>query len=131
MPRSSDVLRQELNRLQKNDEVLRLEVAKFGVDLGKPRIVDLTFWAPDEPSAARLRDALMRNEAADVIMLGPGREEANQRWLVRGSICSSVDTITQKENVAVFLLLADENDCEYDGWGTAIVEAATRSDVNN
>lgn len=32
--------------------------------------------------------------------------------------------MTTKENLVTFLLFADKFDCEYGGWGTAIVEAA-------
>jgi regulator of RNase E activity RraB len=56
-------------------------------------------------------------------VLDPARLEANQRWLIRCSIGASVTFMTTKENLLSFLLFADKYDCEYDGWGTAIVEA--------
>lgn len=124
MPRTEEQLRQELHRLQARDEVLRAEVAKYHVNLANAREIDLTFWAPDEASAVRLRGAFERNEMGNLTVMGPGADEANRRWLVRGSVSASVDFITTKENVATFLLFADGYDCEYDGWGTAIVEAA-------
>jgi len=57
-------------------------------------------------------------------VLGPGAGEKNQRWLLRASMLASVDFMTGKENLVTFLLFADKYDCEYDGWGTAILEAA-------
>lgn len=71
-----------------------------------------------------MRDALARNEMGKLTVMGPGSDEKNQRWLVRGSVHAAVDFITARENVATFLMFADEYGCEYDGWGTAIVEAA-------
>ncbi len=119
MPRTEDQLREQLQRLQARDWEQRAAVASFGVDLGKRRVIDLNFLAADEQTANRLRDALIRNEFAEVRVVGP----ANGRWVVRSSVSASVDYITAKENVATFLLFADEYECEYDGWGTAIVEA--------
>jgi regulator of RNase E activity RraB len=58
------------------------------------------------------------------LVLGPVSPEGDQRWLVRCSIAASVTFMTTKENLVTFLLFADKFDCEYGGWGTAIVEAA-------
>ena len=43
---------------------------------------------------------------------------------MRCHISASVSFMTTKENVVTFLLFADKYDCDYDDWGTAIVEAA-------
>jgi hypothetical protein len=59
------------------------------------------------------------------LTLGPASpRDANQRWPIRCPLAASVTFITTKENVVAFLLLADKYDCDYHGWGTAIVEAA-------
>jgi regulator of RNase E activity RraB len=57
-------------------------------------------------------------------VLAPTPSDINQRWLIRCAISASVTFVTTKENLVTFLLFAHKYDCEYDGWGTAIVEAA-------
>lgn len=128
MGRADDELKQRVFELETRDVQLRSEVAAYGVDLAKKRVIDLTFWAPDEKTARNLAEALTRNEMPPNLVLGPARlDEPNQRWAVRSPIVASVDFVTTKENLVTFLLFADKYDCEYDGWGTAIVEAAEQS----
>jgi hypothetical protein len=63
-----------------------------------------------------------------ILVLGPARpDEPNQRCVLRTPIFASVDFVTANENLVAFILFADKYDCDYDGWGTAIVEAAERS----
>jgi hypothetical protein len=122
--------RTEEELIAKRDELMLrdidqvTQIRSYGVDLDKTRQIDLTFWAPDESSANTFAEACMRNEMPPHTLLGPGATETNQRWLVRCPIAASVTFMTKKENVVTFLLFADKFDCEYDGWGTAIVEAA-------
>ncbi len=101
----------------------------YGVDLGKNRQIDLTFWAPTKDSANALAEGLQRNEWPPTLVLGPANsEEENQRWLIRCALNASVDFVTTRENVVTFLLFADKFDCEYGGWGTAVVEASSTSE---
>jgi hypothetical protein len=62
MGRSDDELRQRLLELETRDVKLRADVAAYGVDLMKKRFIDLTFWAPDESTARKFKEALTRNE---------------------------------------------------------------------
>ena len=122
--------RTEEELISKRDELMLRDIDQiaqikaYGVDLDKNRQIDLTFWAPDESSAKIFADACTRNEMPPHTVLAPRATETNQRWLVRCPIVASVNFVTKKENVITFLLFADKFDCEYDGWGTAIVEAA-------
>jgi hypothetical protein len=101
------------------------QIRQYGIDLEKKRRIDLTFWAPDEATAKEFAEALRKNEMPPDWVLGPASpQDQNQRWLVRCPFSSSVTFVTTKENVVTFLLFADKYGCEYDGWGTAIVEAA-------
>jgi Regulator of ribonuclease activity B len=117
--------------LAKRDELMSRDidqiaaVMKYGIDLDKKRVIDLTFWAPNESTAKTFVEACERNEMSPHTILEPGPSETNQRWLVRCAINASVNFVTTKENLVTFLLFADKYDCEYDGWGTAIVEAAS------
>ena len=127
MGRTDDELIAKRDELMSRDVNQIAQIKAYGVDLDKKRQVDLTFWAPTEPAAKLLIDALKRNEMPPNLTLGPASpNDANQRWLVRCAISASVTFMTTKENVVTFLLFADKYDCEYDGWGTAIVEAADR-----
>jgi hypothetical protein len=127
MPLSDQELKQKLQDLQDRDKEQRRVIETFGVDLGKRRKVDLNFWAPDESRACAFGEAFVRNEGGAPVISGPASEtEEDQRWHVRCVLDASVDFMTERENVATFLLFADKYECEYDGWGTAIVEAATR-----
>jgi len=100
------------------------QIRQYGIDLEKKRRIDLTFWAPDEATAKEFAEALRKNEMPPDWVLGPASpQDQNQRWLVRCPFSSSVTFVTTKENVVTFLLFADKYGCEYDGWGTAIVEA--------
>jgi len=126
--------RTEAELIAKRDELMSRDIGQisqikaYGVDLDKKRQVDLTFWAPDESAAKVLVEALKRNEMPPVLTLGPASpHDANQRWLIRCPIAASISFIITKENVVTFLLFADKYDCEYDGWGTAIVEAVDSS----
>ncbi len=117
--------------IAKRDELVSRDVDQvaqikaYGVDLDKKRQIDLTFWAPNEAAAKIFVEASKRNDMTPSLILAPASaREANQRWLIRCSIAASVTCITTKENVVTFLLFADKYDCDYDGWGTAIVEAA-------
>jgi hypothetical protein len=128
MGRCDEELKQKVLELETRDVQLRSEVGAYGVDLQKKRVIDLTFWAADENTARNLAEALTRNEMPPALVLGPARpDEPDQRWVVRSPIIASVDFVTEKENLVTFLLFADKYDCEYDGWGTAIVEAAEQS----
>jgi hypothetical protein len=122
--------RTEKELLAKREELMSRDVDQIaaikgnGIDIRKERQLELTFWAPNAAAAKSFADACKRNEMPPYIELGPSPSEANQRWLIRCSITASVRFMTEKENVATFLLFADKFDCEYDGWGTAIVEVA-------
>jgi regulator of RNase E activity RraB len=112
--------------LMERDKALIAQVLSFGVDPAKPRKIDLTFWAPDEKAAKVFVEACKRNEIPPELVLGPsGPHEKNQRWAIRCAFEGSVNFMTAQENIEVFLLFADKFDCEYEGWGTAIVEAAS------
>src|SRR5215469_6995749 len=125
MPLSEQQLRERLEALQRRDEVQRCAIVSYGIDLSKTRVLDLSFWAPDELTATQLSEALQRNEGGTPVVLPPA-DGSQPRWLVGITLNASVDFITAKENVATFLLFADKYDCEYDGWGTALVEAAQK-----
>ena len=125
MGRSDEELRGRLVELETRNAQLRSDVAAYGVDLAQERVIDLTFWAPDESTAKKLAEALTRNGMPPNLVLGPARpDERNQRWVVRAPIAASVDFVTANDNLVSFILFADKYDCDYDGWGTAIVEAA-------
>jgi hypothetical protein len=127
MGRSEDELKRKILELATRDVQLRSDVAAYGVDLAKNRVIDLTFWAPDEKTARRFAEALTKNEMPPNLVLGPARPDTpDRRWVVRAPILASVDFVTTKDNRVTFLLFADKYDCEYDGWGTAMVEAAER-----
>lgn len=124
MARSDEELLARRDELMVRDRTLVAQVLSYGVDLDKPRKIDLTFWAPDESSAKVFVEALKKNEMPPELVLGPASpQEENQRWAIRCPINGSITFITTKENVVTFLLFADKYDYEYDGWGTAIVEA--------
>ncbi len=114
----------------KRDALMARDVAQvkviesYGVDLDRKRAVDVNFWAPDEDSCKAFVEACKRNEMPSHTVLGPVSPEGDQRWLIRCSIAASVTFMVAQENVETSLLFADKFDCEYDGWGTAIVEAA-------
>jgi hypothetical protein len=124
MRRSEEELIAKRDELKSRDIDQIAQIRSYGVDLDKTRQIDLTFWTPDESSANIFAEACMRNEMPPPTLLGPGAAETSQRWLVRCPIAASVTFMAKKENMITFLLFADKFDCEYDGWGTAIVEAA-------
>jgi len=129
MGRTDEELLTKRNELMSRDIDQIVQIKTYGVDLDKRRQVDLTFWAPTERTAKLFIEACERNGMPPSMVLGPAASEANQRWLVRCSLSASVTFMTTLENVVTFLLFADEYDCEYDGWGTAIFEAAGQTDV--
>ena len=113
------------NELMARDIHQIAQIKAYGVDLDKKRQIDITFWAPDEAACKLLVEALNRNEMPPNLTLAPATSlDTNQRWLVRCAIEASVTFVTSSENVVTFLLFADKYNCDYDGWGTAIVEAA-------
>jgi hypothetical protein len=123
--------RNEKELLAKHEELMSRDAAQiaaikgFGIDLDKERQIEITFWAPNETAAKVLADACKRNEMPPYLVLGPASpSEANQRWVIRCSFAATVNFMTAQENLVTFLLFADKFDCEYDGWGTAIVEVA-------
>lgn len=124
MGKSDEELRAKMAELVERDARQIEEIRAFGVDLEKKRVIDLTFWAPDEKTAKEFAEACTRNEMPPQMVLGPGATETNRRWLVRCPMMCSVTFVTDAENIGTFLMFADKYECEYDGWGTAIVEAA-------
>jgi hypothetical protein len=121
----------EKELLAKHEELMSRDAAQiaaikgFGIDLDKERQIEITFWAPDEDTAKSFAEACKRNEMPPYLVLGPASSsEANQRWVIRCSFAATVNFMTAQENLVTFLLFADKFDCEYDGWGTAIVEVA-------
>ena len=129
MGRTDEELLAKRNELMSRDIVQIVQIKSYGVDLDKKRQVDLTFWSPTECAAKLFIEACERNGMPPSMLLGPAPSEANQRWLVRCSINASVTFMTTKENLVTYILFADNYDCEYDGWGTAIFEAAGQTDV--
>ena len=123
--------------LAKRDELMSRDVAQiaqirnYGLDLDKQRQIDLTFWAQTEQVAKLFAEACERNGMQPGLVLGPAASEANQRWLVRCHISASVTFLTTMENLVTFLLFADKYDCDYDGWGTAVVKAVAPYSPSN
>jgi Regulator of ribonuclease activity B len=119
--------------LAKREELMQRDIGQmaqlksYGVDLDKKRQIDLTFWAPNEKAAQVFVEACTRNEMPPHTVLGPTIPEGDQRWLIRCSFSGSPTFVTTKENAVTFLMFANKYDCEYDGWGTAVVEAAALS----
>ena len=124
MGRTEEELLAKRDQLMARDVDQVAAVRNYGVDLDKPRQIDLTFWARNKNAAETFVEACKRNEMPPQLVLDPAPSETNQRWFIRCSITASVTFVTTKENVVTFLLFADKYGCEYDGWGTAIVEAA-------
>jgi hypothetical protein len=123
--------RNEKELLAKHEELMSRDAAQiaaikgFGIDLDKERQIEITFWAPNETAAKSFAEACKRNEMPPYLVLGPASSsEANQRWVIRCSFAASVAFMTAQDNLVTFLMFADKFDCEYDGWGTAIVEVA-------
>jgi hypothetical protein len=114
--------------LMSRDVALLAQLKNYGVDLNQKRVIDLSFWAPNERAAKEFAEACKRNEMPPEKVLGPVTPEPNQRWLIQCPFAASPYFVTTKENVVTFLLFADKYDCEYDGWGTAVVEAAESQD---
>lgn len=131
MGRTDEELISKRNELMSRDVEQIAQITNYGVNIEEKRKIDLTFWAPTEHAAKLFAEACERNEMQLGVVLGPGRSEPNQRWLVRCHISASVTFMTTKQNLVTFLLFADKYDCDYDGWGTAIVEAAAPSDTSN
>jgi hypothetical protein len=123
MGRTDDELLAKRDELMSRDIEQIAQIRNYGVDLEWKRQIDLTFWAPTESAAKVFVEACKRNDMPPHLVLEPAPSEANQRWLIRCAFTTSVTFVTTKENVVTFLLFADKYDCEYDGWGTAIVEA--------
>jgi len=122
--KTDEALKQHLHALEARDQTQRAAISALGVDLQTKRVIDVTFVARDESSAAALATALRRNE----LLATAAPSSVSARWLVTGSLEASVDWITTRANIATFILFADKYECEYDGWGTALVEAAKRID---
>ena len=125
MGHSEEELIAKRDQLMSRDVEQIAQIRNHGVDVDKKRMIDLTFWAPTEQAAKLFAEACERNGMPPGMVLGPAESEVNQQWLVRCHISASVTFMTTKENVVTFLLFADKYDCDYAGWGTAIVEAAS------
>ena len=121
---TDDQLRAQLERLQARNRAQVEVILTYGVDLNKTRNIDLSFWAPDEHAAKTFAEACQRNEMPPDAVRPPVPVGTDRRWLVTCAIDASVTFMTTTDNVATFIMFADKFDCEYDGWGTAIVEAA-------
>jgi hypothetical protein len=124
MARSEEELLAQRDQLMSRNIDQIAAIRKYGVDLDKKRQIDLTFWAPTQSASELFAEACRRNEMPPNVVLDPAPSDRNQRWFIRCSILASVSFVTAEENVVTFLMFADKYDCEYDGWGTAIVEAA-------
>jgi hypothetical protein len=124
MGRTDEELLAKRNELMSRDIDQAAQVRAYGIDLESKRQIDLTFWAPSESAATVFVEACKRNAMNPHSVLGPAPSETNQRWLIRCALSASVTFVTTKDNLVTFLLFADKYDCEYDGWGTAVVEAA-------
>lgn len=124
MGRTDEELRAQLERLQARDRAQVEVILGYGVDLNQTRKVDLSFWAPDENAAKTFAEACKRNEMPPDAVRPPVGVGTDSRWLVTCPIDASVTFMTTMDNIATFIMFADKFDCEYDGWGTAIVEAA-------
>jgi Regulator of ribonuclease activity B len=124
MGRSDEELRAQLASLEARNRAQVEVIQSYGVDLNKTRKIDLSFWAPNESAAKAFAEACTRNEMPPAAVQPPAGVGTDARWLISCPISASVTFVTTQENVTTFILFADKFDCEYDGWGTAIVEAA-------
>ena len=129
MGKTDEELKAKRDELMTRDADQIAQLLNYGVDLSKTRQIDITFWAPAKHAADALVEGLHRNEWPPTLVLGPANpEEADQRWLIRCALNTSVEFVTTRENVVTFLLFAGKFDCIYDGWGTAVVEAASTNE---
>ena len=125
MGKTDEELIAKLGALRARDLDQVAQIKGHGVELEKDRKIDLLFWAPDEAKAKALVESLKKNEMPPFMILGPANDaEVDRRWAIRCSLSASVAFITAKKNIETFILFADKFDCDYDGWGTAIVEAS-------
>jgi hypothetical protein len=124
MGRSDEELRAQLASLEARNRAQVEVIQSYGVDLNKTRKIDLSFWAPNETAAKTFAEACKRNEMPPDSVRPPVSVGTDRRWLVTCPVDASVIFMTTTDNVATFIMFADKFDCEYDGWGTAIVEAA-------
>ena len=127
MAKRDEELMTKRNELMARDLVKIEQIRAYGVDLEKKRQIDLAFWSPTEETCKLFVGACKQNDMPPALVLAPASSEQNQRWLVRCPISASVVFVTAKENVVTFLLFADKYGCEYDGWGTALVEVAAKN----
>src|SRR5271156_495273 len=120
---TDEELRSQLERLEARNRAQVEVILSYGVDLNKKRKIDLSFWAPNETAAKTFAEACRRNEMPPDAVRPPVPVGTDRRWLVTCPIEATVTFMTTTDNVATFIMFADKFDCEYDGWGTAIVEA--------
>ena len=105
------------------NKALASTISSHGIPLDKERLVDVNFWSPDETTAKELGEALSRNEFANVrLSAGP------TKWSVTAQLRARVTTLISSEFTELLVLLADKYHSDYDGWGTALVELASKMD---
>jgi hypothetical protein len=123
MGRTDEEIRAKFASQRAADEAHRKLISSLGGHLATDREMELTFIAPNAEKANELAQALTQNE----LRPQPVKKSAtDQRFFVVCTLAASVDVVTKEENVANFVLFADKYDCEYDGWGTRVTEAAAK-----
>jgi hypothetical protein len=101
---------------------LLARVRELGAPLDVARTIDCFFWAPSAAAAELLRDRLVAKGLENVLTSPPPDEDAV--WSVQGTLLIRPDVMGSRGMTSQLVELAAACDAEYDGWGTAIHEAA-------
>lgn len=109
---------------------LRKTLQNYGVEMNSPRLCDLNFDCPDEAGA--------RDLAADLQAFGIASKVKEPfefgfkkiGWIVAGSKTISPNDLMDESLTGRLIRVAMKNRATYDGWGTAISEAAKPTPSN-
>ena len=108
----------EAHRLR--NESLLSELRARGVDLQKPRPVELNFWAPNQQHAALLAKNLYDKGYLVLVLAPANRPEPERQWNLEVGANLTVVRVISGELTRELIELASQQSSEYDGWGTSV-----------
>jgi hypothetical protein len=106
------------------NKALLERLTELGVTLEAPRLIDCFFWAPDEAAATAVAERLTERGMTQIVTSPP--TDAHDLWSAQGQMRISPALAGSEGMTDTLMALALPFGAEYDGWGTAVEEAASK-----
>lgn len=114
----SDAIEDAVSGHLARNKALVARLVDLGVDLEKPRTIDLHFIAPSPSAALDLGRALRQAGHPEVKQSAPAAGEG--RISVTSTVTAAVSEVTHRDYIDRHVRIAAMHGAIHDGWGTSV-----------